>query len=386
MASLYKRKGIYYIKYYVGPTIVRRSLKTDCYPIARELQRKFESSMAQGQDNPLPTRTPLPEILSKYVRYIRATKTPKSAQTDIYYLRSMFGEICPELENTRRRAGQGGKRKKNKKSPTISNTIIAACFEEVTTARISEFIADRVLSNGLAPKTANRYREILCRLYNWAMVEGGVKMPNDKNPASKVRKYKLKASEISFLTIPQIDEQLNALRNTPQMQIMVAMLIYAGLRREELLWLTREDVDLRKGMIWVRAKTINKEFWQPKNKVNRVVPISQSLHSYLIRYMPKPSFGGWYFPSPKGVHYDPDNFSRDLRIQNREAKLKWSCLDFRHTFGSQLAMKGISLYKISKLMGNSPEVCRTHYAAIMPESLVDCVDFSDDHHKPKVIR
>jgi len=43
--------------------------------------------------------------------------------------------------------------------------------------------------------------------------------------------------------------------------------------------------------------------------------------------------------------------------------------------GSQLAMKGESLYKISALMGNSPEICRRHYAALLPEALVDSVEF-----------
>ena len=52
-----------------------------------------------------------------------------------------------------------------------------------------------------------------------------------------------------------------------------------------------------------------------------------------------------------------------LRRINRKAGLDWHCLDFRHTFGSHLAMKGESLYKISELMGNSPEICRRHYAA-----------------------
>ncbi len=90
------------------------------------------------------------------------------------------------------------------------------------------------------------------------------------------------------------------------------------------------------------------------------------------------SFAGaekWFFPSPQGKRYDPDNFSRDLRNANKKAGLKWTCLDFRHTFGSQLAMKGESLYKISVLMGNSPEICRRHYAALIPEMLVSSVEF-----------
>ena len=55
--------------------------------------------------------------------------------------------------------------------------------------------------------------------------------------------------------------------------------------------------------------------------------------------------------------------------------LDWSCLDFRHTFGSHLAQKGESLYKISALMGNSPEICRKHYAALIPEKMSDVVEF-----------
>jgi len=56
--------------------------------------------------------------------------------------------------------------------------------------------------------------------------------------------------------------------------------------------------------------------------------------------------------------------------------LDWTCLDSRHTFGSQLAMKGESLYKISNLMGNSPDICRRHYAALVPEDMVKVVEFS----------
>ena len=128
-------------------------------------------------------------------------------------------------------------------------------------------------------------------------------------------------------------------------------------------------------MIRVRAKTVNEQFWQPKTKVNRVVPISSALRAWLDRYAPRPSIGGWYFPSPTGHHYDIDNLSHHLAAANRKAGLSWTCLDYRHTFGSQLAIKGESLYKISAIMGNSPEICRMHYACLLPDFLQDTVEF-----------
>lgn len=38
-------------------------------------------------------------------------------------------------------------------------------------------------------------------------------------------------------------------------------------------------------------------------------------------------------------------------------------------------MKGESLYKIATLMGNSPEICRRHYAALVPEKLAVTAEF-----------
>jgi integrase len=94
-------------------------------------------------------------------------------------------------------------------------------------------------------------------------------MPNDKDPAAAVLRYKEQVPEIRFLTLKQIDEQLEALTESIQMQAMAAVLIYGGLRREEILWLTHDDLDLSVkpfGVIRVRAKTVEGESWEPKTK------------------------------------------------------------------------------------------------------------------------
>jgi integrase len=381
MASLIQRGEVFYIQYCVSGKARRISTGTNVLQLAKEKLRQFESSLLRGSDSPLPTRTTIAQVVGAYARHIRSYKTPKSAQTDIYYLREAFGPICPELQITSRKPSVLAR-----KRPPIPGqdrrrravVIEAGSFEQITTAQIAAFISGQFQSRGLAPKTANRYREILVRLFNWAMQQGGVHLPGDKNPAARVQRYKEHAPEIRFLTLQDIDTQLNALRFKSQLQTMVAMYIYAGLRREELLWLTADDIDLTSGpfgLIRIRAKTIAEQSWQPKTKVNRAVPISSTLRHYLDRYTPIKSNDNWYFPSPIGHRWDPDNFSQDLRAANQEAGLTWGCLDYRHTFGSQLAMKGESLYKIATLMGNSPEICRRHYAALMPESLVSSVEF-----------
>lgn len=386
MACLKKRGKTYYLRYYAGTAQREKSLGTASLQIAKEKLRQFESSQANGTQNPLPGRTPLAEVLQAYCQHIRATKTAKSAQNDIYYLRDVFGPVCEGLTITSRRITPQAKKRprrasgdRRRKTPIVQ----ARYIEAVTTPQIAQFIDHRVTEHGIAPKTANHYRSILRRFFNWASQQHGVRLPGDVNPAAKVRSYREQASAIRYLTLDQIDAQLEALAPDVKLQTMVAVLIYAGLRREELLWLTLSDVDTSPracggghGLIRVQAKTKDGRYWQPKTGINRVVPVSRALREHLETYRPQPTREEWFFSSPQGTLWDPDNFSqRHLAKVNRSAGLPWTCLDFRHTFGSQLAQNGVSLYKIATLMGNSPEICRRHYASLVPEAMAAEVEF-----------
>jgi hypothetical protein len=93
MASLMKRNKKYYLQWRVGKKIKRKSLNTSSLQIAKEKLRQFESTQFKGEESPFPTKTPLVDIVTRYVEHIRTIKTEKSAQTDVYYLRQMFGPM-----------------------------------------------------------------------------------------------------------------------------------------------------------------------------------------------------------------------------------------------------------------------------------------------------
>ena len=46
-------------------------------------------------------------------------------------------------------------------------------------------------------------------------------------------------------------------------------------------------------------------------------------------------------------------------------KLRWNA--FRHTFASLLAQDGCPMWKVSRWLGNSLEICMRHYAGMMPD-------------------
>jgi hypothetical protein len=177
VASLRKRGGVFYAQYYVGGKQRRVSLETEVLQVAKEKVRQLESSLSRGDGVPLPTRTPIAEVVGAYVEHVRAVKTPKSAQTNVYYLRDAFGPICPALEITSRKVGARAKKRPSKPGQDRrrrAQVIESPYFKQITNASIVAFISAQVQSRGLAPKTANRYREILCRLFNWAMEQRGV--------------------------------------------------------------------------------------------------------------------------------------------------------------------------------------------------------------------
>ncbi len=105
MASLIQRpdRPTWYLQYYVSGKLKRVSTGTDSFQIAREKLRQFESAQARGMELPLPSKTPIADVVTAYVNHIRAVKTAKSAQTDVYYLRDAFGPICDGLKITSRK-------------------------------------------------------------------------------------------------------------------------------------------------------------------------------------------------------------------------------------------------------------------------------------------
>ena len=106
------------------------------------------------------------------------------------------------------------------------------------------------------------------------------------------------------------------------------------------------------------------------------VPVSPRLLAVLQKHKEAGKAKGvpWLFPSPKGCRWDPENLARAFREVVGGAGLPWNLVQLRHTFGSQLARKGVSLLKIAQLMGNSPAIAAKHIN-LVPEEMADDVAF-----------
>ena len=66
--------------------------------------------------------------------------------------------------------------------------------------------------------------------------------------------------------------------------------------------------------------------------------------------------------------------SKVLNKTQEKFDFRYRVHDFRHTFGSKLAISNVSLYKISELMGHSIQETTRLYAHLQSEDLQDAVD------------
>ena len=366
MASLFQRGKRFYVRVYVDGRARDISTGTTNRKLAEKFRRKLEYEHAAGIVE-TETQTPLGDLITQFVEHLRTRHPTKSAANDLSKLRQLFGQIVPALEV------------KGASKPAKASVLAVKYAEQVTPQLINRRLDER--AHTVCPNTLNGEREILHRLFAYAIEFHGMTHPDPRwpNPVAAVKRRRVPAPQIRFLNAEQIDRQLAVLEKHPSIQTAVATMIFAGVRRSEALWLTRSDLDRENELIRIRAKTIDGTAWQPKTGTNRTVPINTDMATILDSYHPMRATA-WLFPSPEGCRYDPDNFSHALAMINKRAGLTWTCLHFRHTFGSLLAQRGVSLYKISAMMGNSPEICRRHYAALIPDDFAGDAEF---HLKPQ---
>ncbi|MSN26369.1 MAG: hypothetical protein GJV46_10950 [Geobacter sp.] len=71
MAGLISRGNVYYAVYYVGKKQKRVSLETSTLQLAKEKLRQLESSLYRGNDNPLPSKTPISKVVADYIEGMR---------------------------------------------------------------------------------------------------------------------------------------------------------------------------------------------------------------------------------------------------------------------------------------------------------------------------
>lgn len=209
--------------------------------------------------------------------------------------------------------------------------------------------------------TVNRYLATLSACFAFAVKQLGW---IEKNPCERVSRSKENPGRVRFLTEEELPRVLDACRPSPDLYLAVILSLTTGARQSEIMNLRWPQVDFNRRVITLRQGTT-------KNDDARAIPlVGEGFVLLQQRAKVRSLLDDRVFPpkSKKGLHRDV----REGWVRALEAAgvndFRWH--DLRHTAASYLAMSGVSLVEIAKVLGHRTLAMVARYAHLSDEHIV----------------
>lgn len=214
-------------------------------------------------------------------------------------------------------------------------------FNQFTTKHAHEYKDFRYSEQGAAKETVNFELNALSNLFKYLVDREYI----PKNPFSRVSRFSSEdAKDPRCFTKEEYEKLLQAGNDVDR--CLLVLLRETGFRRDELRFLTWNDVDFDKGLINV----VEKPGFQPKTKQSkRSVPITEAMFEVLNSIQKNP---GFIFKTRTGKQWGRNEMWR--RIQKLCVKaniLRGGVHALRHSWNSQSAEAGVPKEVRKKLGG-----------------------------------
>ena len=215
------------------------------------------------------------------------------------------------------------------------------------------------------PATVNRYLMLLKGMYSRA-IDWGVF--HGVHPCQRVKALREDNEKNRYLSLEEIHELLAQCRG--ELADVVGFALSTGMRAGEIVGLNWTDVDFTLGLIYIRRS--GKMTYSPKSGKSRVVPMNDGSRRVLMNRSGT-QIGMQSNQSVfTGRHWDGYQAAVARANLNPEGTNDIDKVVFhtlRHTFASHLAIKGVDLYRIAKLLGDTFQVAEKRYAHLQPKHL-----------------
>jgi integrase len=262
---------------------------------------------------------------------------------------------------------------------------------EMTTREVEDLLR-AIASTGVAPRTVNKGRQLVCAIFNYGMRPSTYDVA--VNPASYAdRRMEPQRGPLAFYSPEQVealarslaagrhrdptrpalreDEIVARAREDVQDAELVRVGAYAGLRRGELVALRWRDVDFTgRKLVIRRALSGEMEVKSTKSRRVREVPLADQAAGALDRLSRRGEFAGpddYVFCNRIGRRLDPSALRRRFERARDAAGLEpLRFHDLRHTYGSLLVAGGIDLVSVKAAMGHSRITTTERYLHARP--------------------
>lgn len=260
---------------------------------------------------------------------------------------------------------------------------LAPRFDDKRLDGITPFDLERMKADmakaGMAPKTIGHCLALLRAMFNraadWEMYQGS-------NPVRKVKMPVVQNARDRFLSVEEANRLLTELKRDPhhkngyralkdpKLHDVTLLSLHTGARAGEIFDLKVQDIDFNTGLLALR---------DTKNTETRYAPMTAAVRDILKRRLPTEP-NTYVFTDAKGrkIKEVSNAFERAVGrlgfnvgvTDPRQLVVFHTC---RHSFASWLAIQGIPLLTIARLMGHKSISMSERYAHLSPDHKRDAI-------------
>ena len=211
-----------------------------------------------------------------------------------------------------------------------------------------------------APKTVNQYIQFIKAVYNYAIAED---LFSGVNPVKGIKEQKIDNKRERFLAIDEIKALIEKVKENENLHLFTLLSLSTGGRLGTIMAIAKKDLDFNNNMI-----TLN----DIKNEDTYGGFFDNTLKEILLKRTANLK------PNDKLIAMNERTLRRQLSkvltklfnvgIDADDRKNRVVIHTLRHTFASQLAIKGTPIFTIQKLLNHKDIKQTLRYAKLAPDS------------------
>ena len=247
--------------------------------------------------------------------------------------------------------------------PSIGNKDIKSITKDMI-----KKILDDVVAKGRANQTVNTIRELTGAIFNHSIKEHNLQLIN---PCNGVKRLNVDNGRERYLSIEEIKLLKEHFKDNFLLTLFLDLSLQTGGRFETILLVQKKDINLTSGTITL---------YNTKTKTTYTGFLQDDLIETLKEYLPKLKVNDYLISYENEHHIKLNQSPIKNRIQPILNKLFNSGLSaddsknrvvihtFRHSFASHLAINGVPIFTIQKLMNHKKIEQTLRYAKLSPEN------------------
>ena len=243
-------------------------------------------------------------------------------------------------------------------------------LNELTAWHLEQYKKTRK-ETGLASASVNveltAFKALLQKAQDWGKLAA--------HPGKGVKPFKAISAKTRFLS--EEEEAAIVAVCMPALRRLVQAGLLTGFRRQELVSLRPEDIDLAR-------KTVSVAACYAKSGESRPLPIGTCLHTVLAEALTQRGDAPTVFVKDSGAPWTPDAFAHAFAVACQRAGLELLHPHvLQHTFASRLVMVGVDIRTVQELMGHRDIDMTLLYAHLSPNHKQAAIKMLEDRFPAK---